>query len=79
MKDITTCGEEGQQSMLRCLSKKNELRRKSINVNYSLKCTFNLHACVYVVDCHPIGQGGFECKKKEHFEDYLGYCCNYVC
>jgi len=78
--DISTCGEEGRQSMIRCLSKKNEIHRKSrTHVNFNLKCSYETHSCFYVVDCYPVGQGGYECEKIDHFVDYLGYCCNFVC
>ena len=80
MENISPCGEEGKKSMLRCLSRKNEVYRKSrVHVNYNLTCNFTTHGCFYVVDCYPIGNAGYECKDVDHFVNYLGFCCNFVC
>ena len=46
---------------------------------YDLRCKFGKHLCYYVVDCHPVGQNAYECKKVRHMVDFIGFCCDVVC
>ena len=63
-----------------CLGKKNAIQKNTgIHVDYRLTCYYDTFNCYYVVDCFPVGQQRYECKKLDHFIDYLGFCCDYIC
>ena len=78
--NFSACSQESITTTTGCLSKKNAIQINSQrHVRYNLNCTYRTHACLYIVNCYPTGQGIYKCDKISHFEDYLDFCCDLVC
>ena len=78
--DLSVCSGESITTTMGCLSKKNAIQRNSgTHVRYNLTCTYRTHACLYIVNCYPTGQGNYICEDIDHFMNYLDFCCDLVC
>lgn len=78
--NFSSCSQDSITTTTGCLSKKNAIQINSqIHVKYNLTCTYKMHACLYIVNCYPTGQGIYICEQISHFMDYFDFCCDLVC